>query len=213
MESTPLPDDVGLDGAGREWVNSWMPQRHVEIAAQIEKLREEGALLESLGRLLWQAGLPLEEAVRDVFRGLGLQAELTPAEPMCDVMVIFGDGKRLLVSVTGTENSVTNKAAKIKQIFEASQHASDSDRIILAGNEHRERPLVDREWLDPLTGEAMMIVKGLGAVFVTTSALFRLWSLSHDNPEAASEQVSQLHHRRRWVVQPGKAVGRAALRR
>ena len=193
MESTPQADDIGLDGAAPEWVNSWMPQRHAEIAAQIEKLREEATLLESLGRLLWQAGRPLEEAVRDVFRGLGLQAELTPAEPMCDIMVMFGEGKRLLVSVTGTENSVTNKSPKIKQIFEASQNVGEGDRIVLAGNVHRERPLADREWLDPLTGEAMMILKGLGAVFVSTSTLFKIWSLSHDNPEAASEQLAQLH--------------------
>ena len=124
MKSTPRPNDVGLDGAAPEWVNSWMPQRHNEIAAQIEKLREEAALLESLGRLLCQGGRALEEAVRDVFRGMGLQADLTPAEPMCDVMVIFGDGKRLLVSVTGTENSVTNKSVQ------ASQNAGDGDRII-----------------------------------------------------------------------------------
>jgi len=56
MKSTPRPNDIGLDGAAPEWVNSWMPQRHNEIAAQIEKLRGEAALLESLGRLLCQGG-------------------------------------------------------------------------------------------------------------------------------------------------------------
>ena len=192
MESTPQPDDVGLDGAP-EWVNSWMPQRHVEIATQIERLGEEAALLESLGQLLWQADRPLEEAVRDVFRGFGFQAELTPAEPMCDVMVMFGEGKRLLVSVTGTANSVTNKSPKIKQVFEAAQNASDGDRIVLAGNVHRERPFADREWLDPVTGEAMMILKGMGAVFVSTATLFRIWGMSHENPQTASEQLAQLY--------------------
>ena len=56
MESTPQADDIGLDSAAPEWVNSWMPKRHAEIATQIEKLRGEATLLESLGRLLWQAG-------------------------------------------------------------------------------------------------------------------------------------------------------------
>ena len=204
MESTPQADDIGLDGAAPEWVSNWMPQRHAEIAAQIETLRGEATLLESLGRLLWQGGRPLEEAVRDVFRGLGLQAELTPAEPMCDVLVMCGDRKRLLVTVTGTENSVTNKSTKIKQVFEASQNAGEGDRIVLAGNVHRERPLADREWLDPLTGEAMMILKGLGAVFVSTSTLFRIWSLSHDHPEDASEQLAQLHSADAGPFSPGK---------
>jgi len=124
MESTTQADDVGLDGPAPEWVNAWMPQRHVDIVAEIERLRRESEQIASLGRLLWQAGRPLEEAVRDIFLAVGFQAELTPAEPTCDVLVGLGEGKRLLVSVTGTEGNVTNKSTKIKQIFQAARSSA-----------------------------------------------------------------------------------------
>ncbi len=194
METTPQADDVGLDGPAPEWVNAWMPQRHVDIVAEIERLRSEAEQIESLGRLLWQAGRPLEEAVRDVFRAVGLQAELTSAEPTCDLLVGLGDGKRLLVSVTGTEGNVTNKSAKIKQVFQAAQELSEGDRIVVfVGNVHRGRPVADREWLDPVSGDAMMVLKGLGVVFVTTATLFRIWTLSRENQQAATDQMGQLH--------------------
>ena len=87
------------------------------------------------------------------FEGLGLQAELTPAEPMCDVMVIFGDGKRLLVSVTGTENSVTNKSAKIKTDLRgvSTRQRQRSDHPGWQRTSRASR-WADREWLDPLDG-------------------------------------------------------------
>ena len=193
METTPQADDVGLDGPAPEWVNAWMPQRHVDIVAEIERLRAETEQIESLGCLLWQAGRPLEEAVRDVFLAVGLRAELTPSEPTCDVLVGLGDGKRLLVSVTGTEGNVTNKSAKIKQVFQAAQELTEGDRIVFVGNVHRGRPVADREWLDPVSGDAMMVLKGLGVVFSTTATLFRIWTLSRENQQAATDQMSQLH--------------------
>jgi len=111
-----------------------MPQRHLDIVAEIERLQPEPAQIDRLGRLLWLAGRPLEEAARDVFLAVGLQVELTPAEPTCDVLVGLGEGRRLLVSVTGTEGNVTNKSTKIKQVFQASQELSEGDRIVFAGN-------------------------------------------------------------------------------
>ena len=193
MESTPQADDIGLDGPAPEWVNAWMPQRHVDIVAEIERLRRESEQIESLGRLLWQAGRPLEEAVRDIFLAVDFQAELTPAEPTCDVLVGLGEGKRLRVSVTGTEGNVTNKSTKIKQIFQAAQELGENDRIVMTGNVHRGRPVADREWLDPVSGDAMMVLKGLGVVFVTTATLFRIWTLSRENQQAATDQMGQLH--------------------
>ena len=151
-----------------------MPQRHVEIVAEIEKLQEEARQLESLGRLLWQEGGPLEEAVRDLFQSVGIEAETAPAKAAWDVTVNLDGGRRLLVVVTGTESNVTNKSDKIRQVFEAAQGLEETDRIVLAANVHRERPVADREWLDPATAEAMMIIKGLGVVFVTTAMLFRM---------------------------------------
>ena len=188
-----VADDQGLEAAAPEWVGSWMPQRHVEIVAEIERLREEARQIESLGRLLWQTGHPLEEAVCDVFDAVGLQAEAAPGKCPWDVTVNLDGGRRLLVAVMGTETSVTNKSEKIREIFEASQNLEETDRVVLAANVHRERPVADREWLDAATADAMMIIKGLGVVFVTTAMLFRIWGLSKENPQAAMEGAMYLH--------------------
>ena len=63
----------------------------------------------------------------------------------------------------------------------------------MTGNVHRGRPVADREWLDPVSGDAMMVLKGLGVVFVTTATLFRIWTLSRENQQAATDQMGQLH--------------------
>ena len=193
MESKSAATNKGLEGAAPDWVGGWMPQRHVEIVAEIEKLQEEARQIESLGRLLWQEGRPLEEAVRDVFQSVGIEAEMAPAKAAWDVTVNLDGGRRLLVVATGTESNVTNKSDTIRQIFEAAQGVEETDRIVLAANVHRKRPVADREWLDPATVEAMMIIKGLGVVFVTTAMLFRIWTLSRENLQAATDNAMLLH--------------------
>ena len=195
-KSEPAPEttEVLEDGTTPEWVRGWMPQRHVEIMAEIEKLKEEAAQMESLAQLLWQTGQPLEQSVRDIFRAVGLSAELTPGSKASDLTVDVGEGKRLLIVVAGTDAAITNKSPKIKQIFDASQEVADEgERIVMVANVHRLRPPADREWLDPLTGEAMMIIKGVSAVFVTTATLFAVWKLSQEHPQAAINHLLQLH--------------------
>jgi hypothetical protein len=135
----------------------------------------------------------LRRSVRDVFLAVGLQTELTPAEPTCDVLVGLGDGKRLLVSVTGTEGNVTNKSTKIKPVFQPAQELNDGDQVVFVRNVHRGRPVADREWRDPVSGDAMMVLKGLGVVFATTATLFCIWTLSRENQQAATDQMGQLH--------------------
>ena len=68
MTPKSAASDQGLEGPAPDWVGAWMPQRHVEIVAEIERLQEEARQIESLGRLLWQVGRPLQEAV--VFESL-----------------------------------------------------------------------------------------------------------------------------------------------
>ena len=192
-EPAPETTEVVQDRSTPEWVSGWMPQRHAEIMAEIEKLKEEAAQMESLAQLLWQTDQPLKESVRDIFRAVGLSAELTPASSTADLTVDVGDGKRLLVVVGGTDAAITNKSPQIKQIFDAAQEqGDDGDRIVMVGNVHRLRPPADREWLDPLTNEAMMIIKGVNAVFVTTATLFAIWKLSQEHPQAAVNHLLQL---------------------
>ena len=201
MELKTKPDDLGQQGPAPDWVGDLMPQeRHAEIAAQIKKLQAEAEQLEDnsrqmelMSRLLWQTGQPLREAVRDVFRSVGLAADLTSGESAHHVTVNLGDERRLLVEVAGTEGNITKKSPTIRKTFEMAQDIADGDRIILAANVYRDRPLADREWLDPATADALMILTGLGSVLVSTVTLFRIWKMSTENPQAAADHLLQLH--------------------
>ena len=205
LEMQPRVDQVGNDGVcgpAPDWVAAMMPnRRHGEIMAEIaklqaeaEQLREASQQMESLGRLLWQAGQPLQEAVCEVFMAAGLDANRAHEDAPFDVVVELGDGKRLLVEVAGIEGPVTKKSSKVRQTFDTAQDdVGENDKVVFAANAHRERSVSDREWTDPVNSDALMILTGLGAVFVTTTTLFRIWSLSRENPEAAREYLLRLH--------------------
>ena len=202
LQMPKATEDEAVRGPAPDWVAAMMPnRRHAEIMAEIaklqaeaEQLREESQQMESMGRLLWQAGQPLEEAVCEVFTSAGLEAERAPDEAPYDVIVGLGDGKRLVVEVTGVEGPVTKKAAKVRQTFDTAQNATnEDDKIVFVANAYRDRAVSDREWVDCINNDALMILTGLGAVFVTTTTLFRIWSLSRENADAAREYLVRLH--------------------
>ena len=197
-----INDDQGQPGPAPAWVVAMMPdQRRAEILEKITQLREEAERLqgqsqqmEPMGRLLWQAGQPLQHAVCRVFVAAGFEAFPAAVEAPYDVIVTLGDGKRLLVEVTSLEGPVTKTSPKVRQTFEAAQDGADSnDRIIIATNAYRERPVSDREEVDPFNSDALMILTGLGVVVVTTTTLYRIWCLSRESPEAAREYLLRLH--------------------
>ena len=202
LEMQPQATDEGVRGPAPDWVAAMMPnRRHADIMEEIaklqaeaEQLREECQQMESMGRLLWQSGQPLEEAVCEVFTSVGLEAERAMEDVPFDVIVGLGDGKRLLLEVSGIEGAVTKKSPKIRRTFDTAQDGvGEGDRIIFTANAYRERSVSDREWVDAINSDAMMILTGLGAVFLTTTTLFRIWSLSRENPEAAREYLVRLH--------------------
>ena len=89
---------------------------------------------------------------------------------------------------------MTKKSSKVRQTFDTAQDdAGENDKIVFAANAYRERSVSDREWIDPVNSDALMILTGLGTVFVTTTTLFRIWSLSRERPEAAREYLLRLH--------------------
>ena len=72
--------------------------------------------------------------------------------------------------------------------------AGDGDRIVLAANTQLDRPLQERSPGDAITKDALQILQGLGANFVTTSTLFEIWmQLQTDDDEAARQRLLSLH--------------------
>ena len=201
MKAFARADAPGSQEDIPDWVSAALPQRRADIVAEIgrlqaeiETLRGEAGGMESMARLLWQAGPQLEDAVRDAFCAAGFDADQAPSGSSYDVTVNLGDGKRLLVKVASAEKSVTKKSSEMRQMFDTAQEVEgDDDRLVLAANVHRERPVADREWLDPIAGDALMILTGLGAVVVTTSLLFRIWGMLREKPQAAKDHLLRLH--------------------
>ena len=191
MKAFARADAPGSQEDIPDWVSAALPQRRADIVAEIgrlqaeiETLRGEAGGMESMARLLWQAGPQLEDAVRDAFCAAGFDADQAPSGSSYDVTVNLGDGKRLLVKVASAEKSVTKKSSEMRQMFDTAQEVEgDDDRLVLAANVHRERPVADREWLDPIAG----------AVVVTTSLLFRIWGMLREKPQAAKDHLLRLH--------------------
>ena len=93
-------DNVGRDDAVPEWVAHSLPERRADIDAEIEKLQrkidklaQESGRMESMARLLWQTGPPLEEAVCDLFSAVGFETDPAPPEASYDMTVVKGGVK------------------------------------------------------------------------------------------------------------------------
>ena len=188
-------EGTGVEGPAPEWALGELPAKFDEVRAQLKDLTEERERLESMARLLWQTGTPLEEAVRDTFRAMGFTAELTDPGTTYDVRVRVADEQRLLLEVTGVKGGV-GKSRKITQVVDTLQgEATDGDRIVLAlaANTHRNLPAADRLSKEAITKDALRILQGLRANFVTTTTLFEIWKLSQADKPAARERLLVLH--------------------
>ena len=70
MKAVARADDPGLQEIMPDWVSAALPQRQADIMAEIgrlqaeiEKLQDEAGSMESMARLLWQAGPQLEDVI------------------------------------------------------------------------------------------------------------------------------------------------------
>lgn len=144
--------------------------------------------------LLWGTGDPLAKVVRDVFREAGLAADLTTPGATYDITVTLPEGRRLLIEVTGIDGQINKGSKKIGQVFDTAQSvAQDGDRVVIAVNAYRDKPVGDRKGLKILTPEAGRLLAKLDAVVVTTSALFDVWKLTLDEPPRALEELVRIH--------------------
>jgi hypothetical protein len=175
------------------WLESELPARYVELSEEIAQRESERHRLLSHGRLLWQTGDDLSEAVRDVFREFGYGAELTSPGATYDVTVIVGPGKRLLIEVTGIEGAIAKASRKISQLLQACQEAVEGDRVVLAANVYRSKPPVERRQLEPITRDALQLVGRLGANVLTTQTLYAIWYSSLANASVATAAVEALY--------------------
>jgi hypothetical protein len=195
----PIPGDIP------QWVVDSMPKRYRELELELESGRLEYEQLRSMAALLWDTGDALEIAVRDVFRALGYSAELEEKGQTFDVAVELEPARRLLLEVTGIVGPLKKDSNKISQAVDTFQHfASPQDRVVLALNAQRERPLAERKNEDLVTREALRILTGLEVPIVTTATLFQIWARGLSDRDGARQSIADL------AAEPGGLVLQAA---
>ncbi|HUF46227.1 MAG TPA: hypothetical protein VMM93_00360 [Vicinamibacterales bacterium] len=193
LEAVPVSERVSRDEQPG-WVTSELPAEYGELAARIKALEDEARKFETVAAVLWQTGTPLVRAVHDLFDALGYRAE--PSESGAasyDLAVKLEDGRRLLVEVVGGPEAMTRRSPQISQVLRTLQEeAGDGDRVVVVANAFADLPLADRRQ-EAVQGDALRLIQGLGANFITTATLFGVWRYSLKDMAGARKSITRLH--------------------
>ncbi len=190
-----VPEDAMTSNDGQPgWVTGELPAQYGELAAKIKALHEEAHKYEKIAAVLWQTGTPLVLAVRDLFAALQFKVEMSESgSASYDLSVELENGRRLLVDVVGAADAVDRKSPHIGQVLHALQDdARDQDRVVMVANTHCETPLADRRQ-ESVTPEALRLIQGLGANFISSQTLFGIWRYSLQDLPGARKSIARLH--------------------
>src|SRR5436309_5696145 len=121
--------------SGPEWVRAEMPPGYQNRLEEIERLSADLETMGRFGRLLWQTGPPLSEAVLDVFKALKFEGGSLPGQFSSAVAVKVDGQRRLLLHVSATEQIVEKKSPELAHVFQLLHEiADDGDRVVLVTN-------------------------------------------------------------------------------
>jgi hypothetical protein len=192
-QAAPSLAELRSDGQPA-WVTSELPDQYADIARQMAALKEQARAYEGVAGVLWQRGSALTSSVRDLFVALGFfETELAEYGAHCDLRVHLGNDKRLLVEVASEPQSLDRRSPHISRILQVLQEeAGERDRVVLVANVFPEVAPAERR-MEPVTGDALRLIQGLGANLVPTSALFGLWKQSLQDPQRGKNSVMNLH--------------------
>jgi hypothetical protein len=190
-----------VGSTGPEWLVGQMPPGYQTRFREIQRLSAELHGMDRLGRLLWESGPALTEAVNEAFSALKCTCEFTPLASI--QMTVTLDGKRrLLVRVPETEDPIEKKSPALAQAFQVlHESAGEGDRVVLCVNPHRRMAPGDRP--DPITPDALALLARLGVNVVPTTALFAAWTTSLQDAGRAKNFVERLQSQDGGVVRFG----------
>ena len=175
-----------------DWLVAEMPPGYQTRFAEIRRLSEELQSMEGFGRLLWDTGPALTQAVRDAFVTLNYEAELMPDAPESGIAVKLGANRRLLLHVMASDGPIKKKDPELARVFQM-LHESDTEatRVVLVANTDPGKAPADRG--DGIGADALAFLTRMGANFLTTSMVFKLWMLSQQDRERARSFVERLY--------------------
>lgn len=178
-----------LSGAP-EWVTAEMPPGYQTRLFEIQRLSADLRAMELVGRVLWEAGDTLREAVGAVFGALDCEVEPGPGTAGT-IAVKLGPARRLLLVVSNASSPIQRTNEELAQAFQAVQFASAGDRAVLVAGNDRMTPPASRP--DPVLPDALDMLERMGVNVVTTAAVFRLWRLALEDKQKARKVLDQLH--------------------
>jgi hypothetical protein len=168
-----------------------MPPGYQTRLFELQRLSADLHEMDRIGRLLWETGDPLREAVAAVFGALKCEADDTPGSPPGLIVAKLGDSRRLLLVVSGAASPIEKTSEELAQAFQAVQFATEDDRVVFVANSDPASPPADRP--DPVLPDALDVLQRMGVDVVTATTLFRLWRLSLEDQEKARKALERLH--------------------
>jgi hypothetical protein len=132
----------------------------------------------------------LTEAVRNAFLALQFEAALMPEAP--SVVTVKMNAGRLLFRVAPDTGVIRKKSPELAHVFQTMQDfAADADRVVLVANSDPAKHPADRR--EGIDADAVAFLKRMGANFVASTTLFRLWMLSLQDLARARDYAERLH--------------------
>jgi hypothetical protein len=187
---TPLVPEVTYQGQP-PWLKAELPPQYAELANKIAAIQAEARKYEDIAGVVWQTDKPLVTAVRNLFTAMRFEAEVKEGASY-DVSVQVETGRRLLIVVAASKESIQRKSPQIGQILRVLQEdAGPHDRVVLAANAFCETPVPSRQ--DPVAPDGLRLIQGMGANFVATPTLLGLWKYSLTDLESAKKSILRLH--------------------
>ena len=172
-----------------DWLSAEMPPGYRTRLLEIERLSADLRAMEAIGRVLWETGAPLRDAVASVFAEL--KYELEPATTASGWMAVkLGDSRRLLILVADAPGPIHRTHDEITRAFQTVQFAGTGDRVVFVVHSDAAKPPATRP--DPVLPDALALLDRMGVAVVTTVTLFRLWRLSLEDQQKARKTLERL---------------------
>jgi hypothetical protein len=173
-----------------DWLAAEMPPGYQTRLWEMERLAVELEAMDRIGRVLWETGEPLRDAIAALFGELKCGVDVAPGSAG-QILVRFGEPRRLLLFVSGAAGPIQKTDEELANVFRAVQFASANDRVVLVANNDPATPPAGRP--DPALPDAVGVLQRIGAAVVTTATLFRLWRLWYEDQPKARKALERLH--------------------
>lgn len=176
--------------AAPAWLSAQMPAVYRSRFEEIQRLTAEIQGMDRMGRLLWDHGGHLRDAVVEALTALRTKPE-SGQDDGCLVVRIDAT-RRLLVLVAQSDGPLDKGSETVAEAFRVLQTTAEpGDRIVLVTTGQRHLPPQERG--DTVSADAHDLLRRMGVNVLPTTMLFNVWMLSLSGPSEARACLELLH--------------------